>query len=121
MNSNIRPRLVALFSRRYPALPFYLIEDRVADTLTDMELNLLPEEVRAIPEKYYDWASTVIDRALSHESKRLLKFVKLTDEVVESSEDVNTIIDQEAVEQCLKELPSSEREVVVMWMYAKYS
>ena len=93
MNSNIRPRLVALFSRRYPALPFYLIEDRVADTLTDMELNLLPEEVRAIPEKYYDWASTVIDRALSHESKRLLKFVKLTDEVVESSEDVNTIID----------------------------
>ena len=34
---------------------------------------------------------------------------------------MDIIIDQDAVEECLKELPSSEREVVVMWMYAKYS
>lgn len=121
MNTDIRLRLTYAFYRRYPTLPHYLIEDRVADTLTDMEIKPLPDEVRAIPEKYFEWAWTVIDRALSHEAKRLLKFVTLTDEVVESIEEINIIINQDAVEQCLKELPSSEREVVVMWMYAKYS
>lgn len=121
MNTDIRPRLTYVFYRRYPALPHYLIEDRVADALTDMELNPPPDEVMDIPEKYYEWASTVIDRALSHEAKRLLKFVKLTDEVVEGIEEINIVIDQDAVEQCLKELSSNEREVVVMWMYAKYS
>jgi RNA polymerase sigma factor (sigma-70 family) len=86
-----------------------------------MELNPPPDEVVAIPEKYYEWASTVIDRALSHESKRLLKFVKLTDDIVEGVEEMDVIIDQDAVEQCLKELSSNEREVVVMRMYANYT
>jgi DNA-directed RNA polymerase specialized sigma24 family protein len=121
MNTDIRLCLTYAFYRRYPALPRYLIEDRVADTLTDMELNPPPDEVRAIPEKYYEWASTVINRALSHEAKRLLQFVTLSDDVIVSSEEIDNMIDQDATEQCLKELPSSEREIVVIRMYTNYN
>lgn len=120
MNAVIRPRLIYAFSRRYPALPHYLIEDRVADALTDMQLNPPPEEVRAIPEKYYQWACTVINRALSYESKRLQNIVKISDEI-EAADNIAAYIDQDAIEKCLKELPSNEREVVVMRMYANYT
>ena len=121
MYSNIRPRLNSVFCRKYQTLPVFIIEDKVADALTDMLLVPPPDEVVASPGKYYEWAYTVIDRALSHEAKRLLRFVTITEEQLDADDELDRFTNEEAVESCLRELPSKEREIIIIRMYTAYS
>lgn len=123
MNSDIRPRLIRVFCRRYPSLLESIIQERVDDTLTDMQLKPLPKEVIAIPEKYYAYAFTILNRTLSHEAKRMMRFVNLENisEKEHLAESINIFDDSDAVECCLSELKSEEREVVIMKYYADYS
>ncbi len=123
MNANFRHRLTYAFCRRYPSLLQIIVRETVDDTLTDMQLKPPPEEVIAIPEKYYAYAFTIIDRALSHEGKRMMRFVNLDDtsEIEPIVESIKILEDSDAVECCLCELKSEEREVVIMKYYADYS